>query len=239
MKLNAYSSFSTLTILLLTFFNVETRTPKKTENPVPEKSSNHWENYGDNWSQWAENWSSGWSEDDKHTTAHEPIDQSTLVENESVTLFGAKEMTGKHIKKNLTIYGAGVLTDVQVGEVLTDYGKLTAKKCSFNQLDVYGSTVLENSKVEKNANIYGTFTAQSCTFKSSIAACSTTIVLKDSKVRGDILIKRDKGIIKQVVELENTIVEGSITFEKNKGTVILKGTSSVKGDILGGTISKK
>ncbi len=249
MKLNMYSSFSTLSILLISSSNIETRTPKKTITPATEESSNHWQNYGDNWSQWANNWSSGWSQDDKHATTHDatnnskpvtrPSDKSKIVDSDSITLFGSKEMSSKQIKKNLTIYGAALLTDVHVGDVFTDYGRLKASSSSFNQLDAYGCTVLDKCTIHGDTKIYGLLDARSCTFESSLTAWATAMTLTHSKVLGDVFIKRDKGTKKQRIELVDTTIEGSITFEKNKGTVILIGTSCIKGEVIGGKVIHK
>lgn len=126
-----------------------------------------------------------------------------------------------------------------MGDVLTDYGRLDATQSSFNQLDAYGCTKLEKCSVQNRAQIYGLLEARSCRFES-LSVWSTRISLTNSKVLSDIIVKRihaSKG--KQIVELDNTIVEGSILFEKNKGTVILRGTSCVKGEVIGGSIKKE
>lgn len=219
MKLNVYKSFSAVAVIV-PFFSIETRTPKKTTSASADESANDWRNYGDNWSQLAKSWSV----------------QTHDQEDENVTLFGSKEIAHKHIKKNLTIYGAAMLTDVTVGEVLTDYGRLKAVASTFNQLDAYGCTVLKKCTVLKNTKIFGLLEAQGCTFQSALTVWSTTITLTDSTVRGDMHVKKDKGTKKQRVELKNTTVEGSVIFEKNKGTIILKGTSCIKGDVIGGKV---
>lgn len=243
MKLNLKSSFSLLPILILTFSLIETRSSKKIIRSTPDQSNNHWQNYGDNWSSWAETWSSGWSQDDKHATnltsdadSKEELSSDLVVDNESVTLFGSKEMTRKQIKKNLTIYGAAILTDIHVGDVSTSYGRLKAHESVFNQLDAHGCTSLSKCIVHDNAKIYGLLDAHVCTFESALTVWATGIMLTDCKILGDVIVKRDKGTKKQRIELVDTTIEGSITFEKNKGLVILKGRSSIKGDIIGGTI---
>ncbi len=207
----------------ISFFSIETRTPKKTTSPAPtHESPDDWHTYGDNWSSWAQSWGP----------------QNKGDENESMTCFGSKELSHKAIKKNLTIYGAAILNNVKVGDVLTEYGRLKALHSHFNQLDVYGCTTLENCIIKKNTKIFGLLEAQSCSFESNLASCSTFLRLTNCVVQGDITINKDKGSKVQQIELENTCVEGSIIFEKNKGIILLKGASHIKGDVIGGKVIK-
>ena len=236
MKLSTVKSCPALLVLLTSSLTSQNRTFKPYELETPDQSSNQVISYENKWAEWAENWSSGWSEDDKYTTSSVDQDGATqkkikksappkkenhFVENESVVLFGTKSMTGKRIKKNLTIYGAGTLNDVRVGAVLTDYGRLVASRSSFNQLDSYGCANLDTCTVHNMTTLYGTLEAQNSTFES-LSVWSTQIVLTDSKVRGDIFIKRINVKNKQVVELINTDVEGSIIFEKNREPSFLR-----------------
>lgn len=230
-----------LVITLVSFcgFSLQARISKQ----QTEQTTDHWQTYGDTWSEWAKNWEVGWSDDDKHTLEDTTADAKNAVpdaevENENVTLFGTKTMSGKQIKKNLTMYGAGTLTEVVVGGVLTDYGRLNAKKSTFNQVDAYGKTMLDNCTVMQNAHIYGLLTAVNCNFQASILAWSPTVTLTKSKVLGDLIIKPDMGSKKQVVELHDTVIHGSVIFEK-KGSVILTGTAAIKGTVVQGHVKKR
>lgn len=243
MQLYIHRAFVLLSIPLISISFIYSRNPKLAEPTIPEQADKHWQEYGNTWSEWAENWKSGWSKDDKHatiTTEH-PTSQSSekknkLIENDCVKLFGAKTMTGKRIKKNLTIYGTGTLVNVSVGAVLTNYGKLDASHSVFHEFDSYGTTQLKNCTISKEAVVCGLLETEGCIFKSGLTVWSKHTKLSNTKVLGDVSIKYDKGQKKQTLELTNTIIEGSVRFEGNKGTVILKGTSSVKGDIVGGTV---
>lgn len=221
MKLYTEKAFLGALLLLMPLCLMAARNPKMQNCTANDQSIDEWEAYGDNWSTWAGQWAS----------------VNDVAQEGCVTLFGTKTVYGKRITQNLTMYGAGTLNDVKVGDVFTAYGRVDATKCIFNQVDLYGCTKLEKCVLRGLANIYGLLDASECTL-GSLSVCSSMITLTDSKVTSDITVKRTN-VAKQVVELNNTIIEGSLIFEKPKGVVILRGTSCIKGDLIGGTIKKE
>lgn len=213
------------------------------------ESQPSWQECGENWASSLEN-ATSWSGDGApklYEVTKEGIKKivhKKLPDN--VTLYGRVQLSDVDIAKNFTCYGFAEVANATVHGVTTMYGPMNANRCSFADMDIRcaneildepGTVQLSHTNVRK-LFINGKLVTESSTIKS-ITTFFHELEVSNSHV-GDITMMNGSHVKKRkaVIVLNNTIVEGSIQFSQKGGTVICKGTSLVKGEIIGGTLEK-
>ncbi len=182
------------------------------------------------WKRVGEDWSHSFTKEGANHLKDERITGDRQLYGDDVLL---ERVT---VERNLTCYGIAELNQSHVYGVTTMFGPLKAFESTFKDVDVrcYDDSVkLIDCKIEK-LTINGHLNAQDCDIRRMTTFASDT-VLTNSTIQ-DILVMTDE---KSIVELNNTLVEGSITFDSKGGIVIAKGTSEVRGSIIGGTLRKE
>ncbi len=193
-----------------------------------------WERVGENWGNSFQHSKDGV----KHLTGK--------IVNESLRLYGHVKLDDVIIKKYFTCYGYAELNTVTVQGVTTMYGPMIAQNSTFTDVDIrcYNEaigkgTVSLNKCTLNKITLNGRLETKNTTIKQIITFAPDTVLshstVGDINVMNKALPKNEKA----VVELHNTIVEGSITFSQKGGTVICKGSSEVRGTITNGTIIKE
>lgn len=140
---------------------------------------------------------------------------------------------------SLRVNGAASFEKVKVKEHLDVNGAFKAEDCSLGEVVVHGSIDLEDSKVSDLLQVYGYAEFHECKLED-VEITSSSAEFEDSKV-SDILMKKNPqffGNSQQKVILEDTKVLGNVTFEQGEGLVVLKGSSVIKGKIIGGKINR-
>lgn len=105
---------------------------------------------------------------------------------------------------------------------------------------VNGAAHLHDTKINGATIINGFLSARKSTFGNIISA-TKNMQLSDCHV-SSITIKPHTDSHKndlQIIELNNTMVTGSITFQQGNGKVIAKNKTVVKGNIVGGVLEAK
>jgi len=99
------------------------------------------------------------------------------------------------------------------------------------QLRVNGAVTLRDTTVVGTTTVNGVLTADQSTLYDMVIG-SELLVLHNSSV-GSITLTSAEGK-ESVIELDNTAVEGDITFVRGKGSVIVKNGTTIKGKVIGG-----
>ena len=115
---------------------------------------------------------------------------------------------------------------------------------TFDKLQVMGDAELENVQVTNEATIeavqvIGMLDAKACSIQGLVITTESSM-LNACKVK-TVMVKKSavEGVQKpQVLELDNTVVEGDVTFEAGNGQIVLKGDARVAGAIIGGAVKK-
>ncbi len=158
-----------------------------------------------------------------------------VAESQAATFEGFTKLNDKTFDK-LQVMGDAELENVQVTNEATITGMLTAKKLTAKQLQVTGNAKLDEATVE-GAHIMGMLDAKACTIQD-LAITTESSMLNACKVK-TVMVKKVEGSEKpQVLELDNTVIEGDVTFEAGNGEIVLKGDSRVAGAIIGGAVKK-
>jgi len=139
--------------------------------------------------------------------------------------------------ENLTVNGLAKLKKVSVSQNLTVNGNLSASDSTIGAMHVNGLVDLNKTTVSGVSKINGLLRAQSSTL-NQIVISTEKAFLSDS-VTKTITVKKTKEFVEQLIELNNTKVDGDILFESGKGKVVLKGSSGITGKIEGGVSVKK
>lgn len=159
----------------------------------------------------------------------------SAVEARSASFEGFTKLNNKTFE-NLQVMGDAELENVQITADATITGMLTAKKLIAKNLQVIGNANLEQATVEV-AQITGMLDAKGCSIQE-LSLVAQTAMLDACKVK-TIVVKKVEGYEKpQILELNNTQVEGDVTFEAGSGEVALKGDSRIAGAIVGGAIKQ-
>lgn len=159
----------------------------------------------------------------------------TAVEVQTASFEGFAKLNDKTFE-NLQVMGDAELENVQVSVEADITGMLTAKKLRAKNLQVIGNANLEQAMVEV-AQITGMLDAKGCSIQE-LSLVAQTAMLDACKVK-TIVVKKVEGYEKpQILELNNTQVEGDVTFEAGSGEVALKGDSRIAGAIVGGAIKQ-
>lgn len=139
---------------------------------------------------------------------------------------------------SLIINGSADLEDIKVSKKLQVNGSLEAEECTLNDVSVNGSVEFENCKISGTTTINGSAKFEDCDVKK-VEVASSQVKFDESKV-SSITMKKHTDLLggSQKVLLDDTIVSGDVTFEQGDGTVVLEGSSKIKGKVVGGKIVK-
>lgn len=105
---------------------------------------------------------------------------------------------------------------------------------AFENLIVNGVANVHNVSVHHETVINGVLTAGNSNF-DTITISTTHMALNNCTVNS-IIVRQTEPKKEQIVELSNSSVNGSITFEQGNGKVIVKNGSAIKGNITGGVL---
>ena len=170
----------------------------------------------------------------RYKKTHEVV-SPVAVEAQAATFEGFTKLNDKTFDK-LQVMGDAELENVQVTNEATITGMLTAKKFTAKQLDVTGNAKLDEATIEA-VQVIGMLDAKACSIQGLVITTESSM-LNTCKVK-TVMVKKVEGSEKpQVLELDNTVVEGDVTFEAGNGEIVLKGDARVAGAIIGGVVKK-
>lgn len=161
------------------------------------------------------------------------LDNVTVTE--TLTVNGSATISESNIK-NLTTHGSANLQKTTINGHCQTHGSLISSESTIHQLTTRGSANLYETMVHELCDISGSLIAQSSTLNRMIVS-SKRITLINSKTK-TIHIRKQTGPCEQIVELNNTTVDGDITFESGEGKILLKSNSKITGKVVGGRIEK-
>jgi hypothetical protein len=212
------------------------------------ESQPSWQECGESWATALDN-DTSWSGDapkvyEVTKNGIKKISHQKLGEN--VTLYGRVQLSNVTMTKNFTCYGFAEVSHSTIHGVTTMYGPMNADRCTFSDMDIRcANEVLDEPGVVNISNcsarklfINGKLMSEASNIRS-VTTFFHELEISNSHI-GDITMMNGSQMKKKkaVIILNNTTVEGSIQFSQKGGTVILKGTSVIKGDVIGGTIEK-
>ena len=154
------------------------------------------------------------------------------------------------IEPGNVVCGKGSVTDLSGNGMVTTHGTtvlegttvnglLKASHSTFGSLQVNGTSSLSACIVNSTADFKGTVTAISSQFKRSLDIYSGLSHFTSSTIEDGIHVHHTDNP-KQVVHLEkNTTVSGDIIFDDGHGEVIVRGKSSISGQVIGGEVIYK
>lgn len=150
------------------------------------------------------------------------IDQTTV--KGQVTINGFATIEHATLKKNLIVHGAATVKNSTIAERAT----------------IYGNVEFDNVKVNDNVTVFGLMRAKKSTLNDIEIHCSECTITLNQCACNNIDIKVDASNHDAPVTLEllDTTIANNITFSNNNGKVLLKGSSSIKGTVQGGTVIK-
>lgn len=134
--------------------------------------------------------------------------------------------------EDLFVNGVVSLRDRSLNK-LTANGVVNLDNVRLNELIVNGPVQASRLTVKESATINGPLQAKESRF-DAITVGSSSIRLERSYA-ANITMKSSRSVERQVVTLVDTVIEGRIVFEQGNGTVEFKGSSVVKGGVVGGT----
>jgi len=147
------------------------------------------------------------------------------------TLVG-NTVLGKVSLQCQNITGTATLTDTAITGILTVSGDLNATRASIAGLNVVGNVSLNSTIVSGSTSIIGKLDASTSKF-TDIELEGSSATFSKSTIK-NILIKSSRNETPQIV-LNNTVVDGNITFTSGKG-IVQNNNSKITGKVIGGTV---
>jgi NDP-sugar pyrophosphorylase family protein len=158
-----------------------------------------------------------------------------------VTINGNETITQTTVKGRVTVNGTATIENATLKKDLIVHGSATVKNSTIkNGAIVYGTITFDNVTTTNKVTVFGLLKAQKSTLHDVELYCSRGTIPLNYCSLSNITIKVDdrQHEAPVTIELLNTTVAGNITFSNGKGIVTLQGTSSIKGTMHGGTVSK-
>lgn len=150
------------------------------------------------------------------------------------TYFGLTKIKD-HTFDSIRVNGLTRLEKVIVMHATHINGKLNAKQSEFRgRLFVNGQVELVESIVLGKTHINGFLLATNSSF-GEMEIAADLVILTDSEAK-NIFIRDNNQNKQQVIELEDTTVNGNVYFERVGGIVTLKGDSKIMGDVIGAKV---
>ena len=152
--------------------------------------------------------------------------------------FSGKLNIENSIKKCIMHYGLVNLDNVTVRENTFVSGKLFGSNVSLNNININGDLFLSDSSiVNGKVIINGLLITSSSKFEKPIYITTSKIELNEGSITKDIYIQKHPfNIREEFIYIDNSTVNGNITFEGNLGRVILVNGSIITGKVIGGEI---
>jgi hypothetical protein len=142
---------------------------------------------------------------------------------------------GKQVVSSVVCYQPAVLKETTINGDIKVTGSLKADLITVHDVQIEGNVEIGNSQVNGDVNVVGSFFADHVAFNKSLAVTGTNIVLNHSKVNGLVIITSDNGTPYLQVQCE-TVIKGSILFDKKAGVVQITGDSFIQGKVSNGSL---
>lgn len=143
------------------------------------------------------------------------------------SIIGTVYLTGKLEALNVTI------------NILNVTGKVQASNLNLNNLDSTGTFELNGTSnhITGISNIVGTLAVSNTLFDNVITITSSLVKFKNSTTR-DLYFKKnsDSKDEEEYLYVDNSVINGNITFENKKGKIILSNGGKINGIVDGGII---
>lgn len=116
-------------------------------------------------------------------------------------------------------------------------GLLFATNANFFSLDANGNINLIQCIINDASQFSGTLNASLTEFNETVNISTSTLRLINSKVKGNLHLLHSESK-KQIVYLDNfSDISGDIIFDDGDGVVVIRGNSTVSGEVIGGRIA--
>jgi len=157
---------------------------------------------------------------------------------DNISIFGPADLT-KVKTDNLSVSGPLDFSYLEVTNTLTNKGPVDGDHGKFGKVEVRGPVDFSYVIVSGDTSIFGVLDASDSQFKAikftgeeihldNVTADSIYFGINDSKRAEKLTLKG------------NTVINGDITFDSGKGTVLVEDSSvQIKGKVKGGTVTKK
>ncbi len=144
------------------------------------------------------------------------------------------------VREELINTGKLNINDVRINGTLSVTGNLESSGSSIKDLNATGTIVLNNNdNISGDVDIVGKLTASNSRFEKQLLITSSIITLNNGTTTKNIYIRRNNGKkVDEYLYLNNSTVNGNITFESGRGKVVANSGSRINGSIIGGTLNQ-
>ena len=143
---------------------------------------------------------------------------------------------GADTEENISFSGNVTLDGTTVTNNLDVNGQLHAISANISKANISGNSDFSQAVISKKCNITGYLKADKSNFIADIVANTNKLELNKTKTN-NIVVKSNNGE-KAIVMLNNSTVQGDISFSSGNGEVI-NNNSTIKGRVSGGVVTKK
>jgi hypothetical protein len=152
----------------------------------------------------------------------------------SSAIFGTFSANNSTFVNKLKVYGSSNISNSKFSDTLFS-GTLLTNNSNFKKLTVFGNTTIAYSSVYDIAKIFSDLNADETTFDKDLILWGRNNYVKNSLVKGSIIIKSFSKFlnISQTLNLDNVRVDGDVIFKNNVGIINLINNATVCGNTVG------
>lgn len=167
-------------------------------------------------------------------------------------VYGQVELEQCDVKGILELHGRSELESCQVAGKTDAYGRSEIEKSHFaSEVQLHGETDIEDSNFQSNVTIHGNAKIEDSSFAQSLTAhgefnvegakfvdvilFSQQAQLKDTLVKGTLTFNKAKH--PQTLKLVDTTIKGDVVFVSGDGKIIKDEISRIEGTIQGGVVT--
>ncbi len=175
-------------------------------------------------------------------------EKSNILSSKFSTLVGDVELKNTS-KANLNVAGSLIFNALVIKDLITISGSIKGTNLKCNTLKSSGSTNIDGLEAQdisisgdfvgKNINVINAKFAGKIKitkgYFNSIDIASEDPIFENTKVDGDILMKKQSNCKSQILYLKNTTINGNVIFEK-EGVIRLSQKSKIIGNVINATL---
>lgn len=182
------------------------------------------------------------------------VDANGTTVSNMVSVRGNVTANNTHFN-NVSIKGESHFTNSEIVGQFQMTGNINTKEVNFdNKADITGNFFASHTILRDATNVIGMINCEYCTFRMDTTIVGDITIENSQFIKNlmittkkanfsssklnDLYIKKQNEDVEQVVYLNKGSQVHNVTFENQKGVIILSGNSQINGNIQGGKVVK-
>ncbi len=174
---------------------------------------------------------------DNNTIGDSRVNNRTI---DCISHSGILRLRNVIVQETLSNFGELNINGGRIDGTLSVSGNFTSSGSTIKNINASGDIVFSNNNnITGNTDIIGALTVSNSKFDKQLLITSSRIKLSDGTTTKNIYVRKNNGSnATEYIYLNDSTVNGDITFESGNGIVIANSGSRINGSIIGGTLTQ-